>query len=63
MCNLRNKPDSQVETRMITQQMAKHLKDHFPISAKYLLDEKGQIIGYFNSKVNPMDEQIIKHLK
>tara|TARA_B100002051_G_scaffold170511_1_gene161149 strand:+ start:1603 stop:2190 length:588 start_codon:yes stop_codon:yes gene_type:complete len=30
---------------------------------KYLLDEKGQIIGYFNSKVNPMDEQIIKHLK
>ncbi len=30
---------------------------------KYLLDEKGQIIGYFNSKVNPMDEQITKHLK
>ncbi|QOI69108.1 putative flavin-dependent thymidylate synthase [Pelagibacter phage Mosig EXVC030M] len=40
VCNLRNKPDSQEETRMITQQMAKHLKDHFPISAKYLLDEK-----------------------
>tara|TARA_Y100001970_G_scaffold281674_1_gene392964 strand:+ start:2541 stop:3128 length:588 start_codon:yes stop_codon:yes gene_type:complete len=30
---------------------------------KYLLDEKGEIIGYFNSKVNPMDEQITKHLK
>ena len=40
VCNLRNKPDSQEETRMITQQMAQHLKDHFPISAKYLLDEK-----------------------
>ena len=40
VCNLRNKPDSQEETRMITLQMAKHLKDHFPISAKYLLDEK-----------------------
>ena len=40
VCNLRNKPDSQEETRMITQQMAKHLKDHFPISAKYLLEEK-----------------------
>ena len=38
VCNLRNKEDSQEETRMITQQMAKHLKDHFPISAKYLLD-------------------------
>ena len=40
VCNLRNKDDSQEETRMITQPMAKHLKDHFPISAKYLLDEK-----------------------
>ena len=40
VCNLRNKPDSQEETRMLTLQMAKHLKDHFPISAKYLLDEK-----------------------
>jgi thymidylate synthase (FAD) len=39
VCNLRNKPDSQEETRMITQQMAKHLKDHFPISAKNLLDD------------------------
>jgi len=25
---------------MITQQMAQHLRDHFPISAKYLLDEE-----------------------
>ena len=38
VCNLRNKPDAQVETREITLQMAKHIKDHFPISAKYLLD-------------------------
>ena len=40
VCNLRNKPDSQEETRMITQQMAQHLRDHFPISARELLDEK-----------------------
>ena len=40
VCNLRNKPDSQEETRMITQQMSRHLLDHFPISAKCLLDEK-----------------------
>ena len=40
VCNLRNKEDSQEETRMITQQMAKHLLDHYPISAKELLDEK-----------------------
>mgnify|MGYP000238432110 CR=1 FL=1 len=39
VCNLRNKEDSQEETRMITIQMTRHLKDHFPISAKYLLDE------------------------
>ena len=38
VCNLRNKDDTQAETRMITEPMAKHLKDHFPISAKYLLD-------------------------
>ena len=40
VCNLRNKPDSQEETRMITQQMAQHLRDHFPISARELLDEE-----------------------
>ena len=39
VCNLRNKEDSQEETRVITLQMAKHLQDHFPISAKYLLDD------------------------
>ena len=38
VCNLRNKDDTQAETRMITQPMARHLKDHFPVSAKYLLD-------------------------
>ena len=38
VCNLRNKDDTQAETRMITEPMAKHLKDHFPMSAKYLLD-------------------------
>jgi len=40
VCNLRNKEDSQEETRMITQQMTRHLLDHFPISARELLDEK-----------------------
>jgi thymidylate synthase (FAD) len=40
ICNLRNKEDSQEETRMITQQMTRHLLDHFPISARELLDEK-----------------------
>ena len=39
VCNLRNKPDSQEETRMITQGISKHMEDHFPVSAKYLLDE------------------------
>lgn len=38
VCNLRNKDDAQAETRMITHQMSKHLKDHFPVSSKYLLD-------------------------
>ena len=38
--NLRVKPDSQEDTRMIAIQMAQHLKDHFPISAKYLLERE-----------------------
>ena len=38
--NLRVKPDSQEETRMIALQMSQHLKDHFPISAKYLLERE-----------------------
>ena len=40
VCNLRNKPDAQQETRMITGQMEKHMQDHFPISCKHLLDVK-----------------------
>ena len=40
VCNLRTKSDSQEETRMIAIQMAQHLKDHFPISAKYLLERE-----------------------
>ena len=35
--NLRIKEDSQAETRVIATHIEKHLKDHFPISAKYLL--------------------------
>ena len=38
VCNLRNKEDAQEETRMVTYHISKHLKDHFPLSAKYLLD-------------------------
>ena len=38
VCNLRNKEDAQEETRMVTHHISKHLKDHFPLSAKYLLD-------------------------
>ena len=30
---------------------------------KFLLDEKGQLINVFPSKVNPLDEEITKHLK
>ena len=38
VCNLRNKSNAQVETRVVTQQIAKHMEDHFPICSKYLLD-------------------------
>ena len=38
VCNLRNKEDSQEETRMVTHHISRHLKDQFPISAKHLLD-------------------------
>ena len=31
-CNLRNKPDAQVETRMVTHQIHKCCQEHFPIS-------------------------------
>lgn len=36
VCELRNKPDAQSETRMITEQMAKHCSDHFPVSWRAL---------------------------
>ena len=36
VCNLRNKPDAQVETRMVTHQIHKCCEEHFPISWKYL---------------------------
>ena len=38
VCNLRNKSNAQVETRVVTQQIAKHMEDHFPICSRYLLD-------------------------
>ena len=40
VCNLRNKEDSQEETRMVTHEIARHMRDHFPVSTKYLLDEE-----------------------
>jgi thymidylate synthase (FAD) len=36
VCNLRNKPDAQSETRMISHQIHKHCEQHFPTSWKYL---------------------------
>ena len=38
VCNLRNKEDAQSETRMVTEQIARHVKDHFPVSYKYLIN-------------------------
>ena len=38
VCNLRNKEDAQQETRVVTEHIARHLKDHFPVSAKYLMN-------------------------
>ena len=38
VCNLRNKEDAQSETRMVTHQISRHVKDHFPMSAKYLIN-------------------------
>lgn len=35
--NLRIKEDTQAETRVVATHIEKHLKDHFPISAKHLL--------------------------
>lgn len=39
VCQLRNKDDSQQETRMITEQMAKHCADNFPVSWRYLNEQ------------------------
>jgi glutathione peroxidase len=30
---------------------------------KYLIDEKGELLAFYPSSVNPMDEKIISHLK
>ena len=38
VCNQRNKSNAQSETRMVTQQISKHMEDHFPICSKYLID-------------------------
>ena len=38
VCNLRNKSNAQSETRMVTLELSKHMKDHFPVCTKYLLD-------------------------
>ena len=38
VCNLRNKENAQSETRMVTLELSKHMKDHFPICSKYLMD-------------------------
>ena len=39
VCNLRNKKDAQVETREVSMQITRHLKDHFPMCYKYLIKE------------------------
>ena len=38
VCNLRNKEDAQSETRVVSQHISKHMKDHFPMCVKYLMD-------------------------
>ena len=37
VCNLRNKSNAQSETRTVTQEITKHMEDHFPICSKYLI--------------------------
>ena len=41
VCNLRNKPDVQEETRQITESMNSFLSNGFPISWKYLCPTTG----------------------
>ena len=38
VCNLRSKSNAQAETRMVTHQLSRHMKDHFPICYKYLIE-------------------------
>ena len=38
VCNQRNKSNAQSETRMVTLELSKHMKDHFPVCTKHLLD-------------------------
>jgi thymidylate synthase (FAD) len=38
VCNLRNKSNAQSETRTVTQEITKHMEDHFPICSKYLIN-------------------------
>ena len=39
VCNLRLKPDTQSETRDVVKHIEQVMKDQFPISSKYLLDD------------------------
>ena len=41
VCNLRTKEDAQLETRMIGDQISDIAKNEFPVSWKYLVEEKG----------------------
>jgi len=38
VCNLRCKPDTQLETQFIANEMSKHMTESFPVSWKYLKD-------------------------
>ena len=38
VCNLRNKEDAQSETRVVSHHISRHMKDHFPMCVKYLMD-------------------------
>ncbi|UII25065.1 glutathione peroxidase [Fulvivirga maritima] len=47
-------------------QKEKNGLDDFKVSwnfNKFLVDENGKLIAHFGSKVNPLDEEITKHLK
>jgi len=42
MCNLRCKPDTQAETRIVADQISEKMKELFPVSWAALLEEKDQ---------------------